>query len=309
MEELYFLISGAHKSIPIEEVQALHEAEGCPFSLLSVHEGLVLGKGDPDCSSKITYRSAYVKEVGEVLAIGDEIGITIFKEFGCNKYIVKKIGGFKVPDFQRHLRGEGRCKVISTEGFFVISKPLSERKRGKTEKGPFFSPGSMDPILARAMINLSRLKPGDTFLDPFCGTAVFAVEASRVARRVYCSDLDPAMCYGGRINLMWAGALGDNILADSYTLPLRKNSVGSIATDPPYGRSVVSLAHEPEDLFAGFLEEASKVLRSGSWISFAMSSKINVEEIVSSSPFVLNACHVQRVHRSLARLICSAKLP
>ena len=303
------MTSGAHKTIPVEEVEALHEAEGCPFSLLSIHEGLVLGKGDSKCSAKLTYRSAYVKEIGEVLAIGDEIGITVFKEVECNKYTLKRIGGFKVPPFERYLRGEGNCKVIATEGFFVIGKPLSKRVYGKTKKGPFFSPGSMDPILARAMVNLSRLKPGDTFLDPFCGTAVYAVEASRIARRVYCSDLDPAMCYGGRINLKWAGALGDGVLADSYSLPFRSGSIGSIATDPPYGRSVMSLAHKPEELLEGFLEEASKILRRGSWIAFAMSSRVNVEEILMTSPFKLNVCHVQRVHRSLARLICTAKLP
>ncbi len=307
MEVLYFLLSGAHRTIPFEEVEALHEAEGCPFEAISKHFGLLLANGDPACSSKIMERAAYVKEFGEVYAIGDGTAISILKEFSCDKYSLKVIGGFKRPSFEKFLRGSGKCRVVITEGMFVIGSKLGERRYGKSKKGPFFSPGSMDPLLARAMVNLSRLKRGGTFLDPFCGTAVFAIEASKVAKVVYCGDLDPAMCYGGRINVKWAQALGDSVLMDAYYLPFRSASIQAIATDPPYGRSVVSLAHPPEELLLGFLERAKEALVPGGWISFASSSKVNVPEVIERAGLKLNACHVQRVHRSLARLICSAR--
>ncbi|UXD22793.1 hypothetical protein IPA_08290 [Ignicoccus pacificus DSM 13166] len=309
METLYFVLSGAHRTIPFEEVRALHEAEECPLRVLSEHFGLVLAEGDPECSSRIMYRSAFVKEVGEVFAIGDDVGVSVFKDFQCSRYHLRKLGGLKVPRFEDLLKGEGICRIVVTEGFYLIGRTLAKRKEGKSKKGPFFSPGSMDPILARAMVNLSRLKRGGTFLDPFCGTAVYAIEASKVAGRTYCSDLDPAMCYGGRINTQWAGVLGDNILSDSYYLPFRNSSIQAIATDPPYGRSVVSLAHRPEELLLGFLERAYEVLKPGSWIAFASSSKVNVPEVIASTSFELGRCHVQRVHRSLARLICTARKP
>ncbi|ALU11490.1 RNA methyltransferase [Ignicoccus islandicus DSM 13165] len=305
METLYFLISGYHRSIPVEEVIALHEAEGCPFQLLSVHNGLVLGRGDPKCSMRLTYRSAYVKEIGTVGYVSDGVSTTVLKELDCGKLKVHVVGGSEVPEVR--LEGKGTCRAIATEDFIVIGKELSKRAHGKSEKGPFFSPGSMDPILARAMVNLSRLKKGGTFLDPFCGTGVFVMEASKVAKLGLCFDLDPAMCYGGRINLKWAGALSDNALTDSFSLPIKSNSVDAIATDPPYGRSVVSLAHDPIELFASFLGEAERVLKPGSYVTFAMSSKVRVMDAIGTTNLKLMKCHVQRVHRSLARLICTLR--
>ncbi len=305
MATIYFLISGYHKSIPIEEVIALHEAEGCPLKVLSVHNGLVLGEGDPECSRRLTYRSAYVKEVGLVGYIADGTSITVLEEIDCGKLNIHVVAGSEVP--RAKLSGKGSCRAIATEDFLVIGRKLSERRYGKSPKGPFFSPGSMDPILARAMVNLSRLKSGGTFLDPFCGTGVFVMEASRIAKVGLCFDLDPAMCYGGRINLKWSNSLSDNVLTDSFSLPLKSNSVDAIATDPPYGRSVVSLAHAPTELLTSFLAEAERVLKPGSFLTLAVSHKLNLKEAIEATKLKLLKCHVQRVHRSLARLICTLR--
>ena len=308
MEVLYFLISGTHKTLPIEELIALNEVYRCPLEILSIHTNVVLAKGIPECSEKITERAAFVKEVGKVCAIASENVISWFEECKVGKLKYKSIAGAK--SFQLKLEGDGEvAKAIFVEGFAIIGKPLSTRKRGKDEKGPFFSPGSMDPLLARAMVNISRAREGSIFLDPFCGTGTFAIEASRMGIRAYCSDLDPTMVYGSKINSEHLRTSVECLWTDATSLPFRSHSIDSIASDPPYGRSVVAWGPNPKDLLEAFLEEARRVLKSGSWIVLAASEEMRLRESLEVMGFRVGSCHVMRVHRSLSRTICSAIRP
>jgi len=251
-------------------------------------------------------RAAYIKEMGLVCAICDETSCDWFVDCEFHKLKKKKLGGLEEPELMINGRGEGTARLIVTEGFGVLGKGSVERKRGKSLKGPFFSPGSMDPLLARAMVNLSRAREGERFLDPFCGTGVIAHEASRVGAVSLCADLDPSMAYGSKINSDYLGLFCEHVLQDSAEIPLRSSSIAAIATDPPYGRSVVSLGHEVADLLISFLKEAARVLKPGSWLSFAMSVSLNPEDVMKEVPLRLNKCHVMRVHKSLARYICTA---
>jgi len=122
----------------------------------------------------------------------------------------------------------------------------------------------------------------------------------------YCADLDPSMVYGSKINSEYLRLDVEHLIEDSAHLPFRSSSISAIATDPPYGRSVLSLAHSPEELLTDFLREASRVLKRGSWITFATSTSSNPYELLKNTSLRLNKCHVMRVHRSLARYVCTA---
>ncbi|NPA85388.1 MAG: methyltransferase domain-containing protein [Crenarchaeota archaeon] len=306
MEVLYFLTSGTHRTLPLEELEALHEAYSCPLRTLSVHYNLVLAEGNYECSKITMKRSAFIKEMGKVCAICDETSCSWFEE--CAGRIRKrKLGGFEVPEVSVKLpEGEDKIYAIATEGFYIISKDPAKRLRGKSPRGPFFSPGSMDPLLARAMVNLARVKEGERLLDPFCGTGSIAHEAARVGAVPYCADLDPSMAYGSKINTEYLKLTCEHVLEDSASLPFRSSAFHAIATDPPYGRSVVSLAHGAEELLREFLSEASRVLKPSSWVVFAASTSVEVGDLLRGLPLRLNKCHVMRVHRSLARYVCTA---
>ncbi len=308
MEVLYFLTSGFHKTLPIEEIVALNEIYGCPLEIMSVHTNVVLARGSINCSTKITDRSAFIKEVGKVCAIADENTISWFDECNVGKLNFKSVAGAR--PFTIKLRGgHKKAKAIFVEGFAIIGKPVSVRRNGKGKRGPFFSPGSMDPLLARAMVNISRVRPNEKFLDPFCGTGTFAIEASKIGASAYCSDLDPTMVYGSKINAEHVGTNVECLWADASALPFKSGSIEAIASDPPYGRSIVAWAPSPLDLIEEFLKEAKRVMRSGAWIVLAMSENISLYQILSDIGFKVNKCHVMRVHRSLTRVICSAIRP
>ncbi len=72
--------------------------------------------------------------------------------------------------------------------------------RAPTDK-PFFQPGSMDPLLARAVANVAGARAGNTILDPMCGTGGVLVEAGLVGADVIGTDAQRKMVDGSRENL------------------------------------------------------------------------------------------------------------
>jgi hypothetical protein len=102
---------------------------------------------------------------------------------------------------------------------------------------------------ARLLVNLVAPAGPGWLLDPFAGVGGVALEARAAGWRVLTADLDPALRHG-------LGRLGGHLVADARGLPLRAGSVDAVATEPPYDRSVGSLAGQA-------LAETSRLLRPG----------------------------------------------
>lgn len=181
--------------------------------------------------------------------------------------------------------------------------------RNPTDK-PFFQPGSMDPLLARAVANVAGARPGATILDPMCGTGGGLVEAGLVGADVIGTDAQAKMVRGARENLThfletdepsptgvsrgaWHVGRGDGT-----QLPLADNAVDGVVFDAPYGRQSKIETHRLEDLVSGALEEAHRVapravvIADRSWHSEAR-----------AAGWELAATFERRVHRSLTRYV------
>lgn len=63
--------------------------------------------------------------------------------------------------------------------------------------------GMLPPKLAQIMLNLAQTQPGQTVLDPFCGTGVLLMEATLHGCRVQGTDLQPRMIDYSAANLAW----------------------------------------------------------------------------------------------------------
>jgi len=83
--------------------------------------------------------------------------------------------------------------------------------RQPTDK-PFFQPGSMDPLLARALANIAGARPDRTLLDPMCGTGGLLAEGALVGADVVGIDAQYKMVRGATENL--AHYLGESTAAD-----------------------------------------------------------------------------------------------
>ena len=193
----------------------------------------------------------------------------------------------------RAILSEDRCyfgKVLFTfdRGSFDVRNP------GKRD---FFHPGVMMPRMARTLVNIGGVQPGDIVLDPFCGTGGILIEADLLGTRSVGSDFDPLMVQGSRQNLPGA----DLMLADAAHLPFCDRCVDAVVTDFPYGQSVCIKKSDTMDMLYGdALEEIQRVLKTGRKAVVVTHRDISP---IAAEFFTIVQRHDQRVHKSLTRRI------
>lgn len=227
-------------------------------------------------------------------------------DFPCES-LEQKIGGFIYrKGFRANLKNpDVEFRLILSEnavlGILLSSVDRSAYEARTPQNKPFFHPGVLMPRVARAITNLSGIKPGELLLDPFCGTAGILVEAGFVGARVIGIDAQEKLVLGAHMNLE-AYEL-DYILmeGDACRIPLKDSTIDTVVTDPPYGRSAAILAGSLEELYSGALEEIHRVLKPGG-IAVVVSDKAAFEYGEKAGLKVLEI-YVQRVHRSLTRII------
>ncbi|RDI71709.1 methyltransferase domain-containing protein [Halopelagius longus] len=184
-------------------------------------------------------------------------------------------------------------------GWEVAQSVRDFGERRPTDR-PFFQPGSMAPLDARAYVNVAagRSLPDATVLDPMCGTGGILVEAALVGARALGSDAQWKMARGAQENLSALAPRDDweVVRGDATDLPFRDDAADAIVFDAPYGRQSKIARHELSDLVGGALSEAARVAPSAvlvadrSWEDAAEDAGWRVEERF-----------VRRVHRSLDR--------
>jgi tRNA (guanine10-N2)-dimethyltransferase len=198
------------------------------------------------------------------------------------------------PDHElRALFADDSCIL----GWLAAESERGFGARAPTKK-PFFQPGSMSPLLARALANIAGARPGATIVDPMCGTGGVLVEAGLVGARVLGFDAQSKMVHGAATNL-------DHYLdedfatarADATRLPLRDDAVDAVIFDAPYGRQS-KIEGELDTVVSGALAEAKRIAARAvivgdrSWIDEARAAGWSVEDTFE-----------RRVHRSLVRHI------
>jgi tRNA (guanine10-N2)-dimethyltransferase len=164
------------------------------------------------------------------------------------------------PDHELRALFSGNACYLS----WLAAESIRDYGDRKPTDRPFFQPGSMDPLLARAVCNLACVEPGDRVLDPMCGTGGVLVEAGLLGARPLGTDAQEKMVQGTRENLAHFGgqfAAGgfDVARADATHLPLRDGSADAVIFDAPYGRQSKIETHDLADLVGGALAEVRRV--------------------------------------------------
>jgi tRNA (guanine10-N2)-dimethyltransferase len=196
-------------------------------------------------------------------------------------------------------------------GWLAVESRRDFGDRQPTDR-PFFQPGSMDPLLARALANIAGARPGRTLLDPMCGTGGLLLEAALVGADVVGVDAQRKMVRGARENL--AGYLRDDAgvagaadepggfavcRGDARRLPIAgadgDGPVDAVVFDAPYGRQSWA-SDELEAVVGDALAEARRVARRAvvvgdrPWTDAAAAAGWTVADRFD-----------RRVHRSLTR--------
>ncbi len=177
-------------------------------------------------------------------------------------------------------------QVAARAGGFGARKP-AER--------PFFQPGGMDPLDARALVNVAGARPGALVVDPMCGTGGLLIEAGLVGARVVGVDAQAKMVRGARENCRaYVGGACTILRGDAARLPLADGAADAVVVDAPYGRQ--SKVVGDGRLLGETLAAARRVAPRA-----VVVADESVVETARDAGWTVGTRHERRVHRSLVR--------
>ncbi len=193
--------------------------------------------------------------------------------------------------------------LTENKAYFGVKIAELDRKqffKRSPKKRPFIRPVTMDPRIARVMVNLARTKKGEKILDPFCGTGGILIEAGLIGMKIYGVDLDLEMVNGCKKNLNYFGIKGKIIQGDARELDkiFKENYFDGIITDPPYGIAASLKGSERMDLYEKSLNTMEKVLKPKKYLVIVTPKYINLK-----TKMQLIEIYEEKIHRSLTRKI------
>lgn len=315
---LLFELSGEHPDLPVAELACIgNEFEHYPQLAVGLCR-------DPQAAARLSLTHVVLEYLGECdaecLAVDRllrDLALTSEQPFAAR---VKKVAGNRMDCRQSELerlignriagpvslRAPAReFRLIVTGDRCFLGRVLFRIDRGAYEhRRPgdrdFFHPGVMMPRMARALVNISCIQPGEWIADPFCGTGGILLEGELLGVLTAGSDYDPVMVTGSRLNVPGAGLFR----ADATCLPLTEASVDAVVTDLPYGQSVTIRAESLDHLYEEALGEIRRVLRPGRRAVVVTHRDIRP---LATGILPLDQYFEQRVHKSLTRRICVFK--
>ncbi len=320
MVKLLVGLSGENNPLPFEELKALIETYDPQASLVKLSDRLVLIEGNLSYE-KIYKRASYIRIIGELIGSLNNDRIEWFVEENFLKGSTYRVSGFLLGKYNEDLEalvGEKVLKLnplsrvslenpdkvlwivrVQDDFLLILSKKLEEKRwiDRRPRAKPFFHPSALYPKLARALVNLSRVREGEYFLDPFCGTGSLLIEAELIGINSVGMDINLKMCKGTKANLNHFKLKSDIINANSFFSPLIR--VDAIATDIPYGRCASTYGKEQKIILSSFLEEFSEILGKGRYMVIMHRHEL---EFFRSEFELIQRCLIP-VHRNLTRAI------
>jgi tRNA (guanine10-N2)-dimethyltransferase len=193
-------------------------------------------------------------------------------------------------------------------GWLAVDSLRDFGNRTPTDR-PFFQPGSMAPLEARALVNIAGAEPGTTVVDPMCGTGGLLLEAGLVGARVVGGDAQEKMVRGSRRNLRHVldgaghpdparypeSGSWDLFRADAAQLPLADGAADAVVFDAPYGRQS-RIEGELDPLVSGALAESRRITSR-----CVLVADRDWSHLAREAGWTVADRYERRVHRSLVR--------
>jgi len=334
----FFILSGEHPTLPLAELKAILQAYTIEYRIVGNFYKLVEVEADRTRLESVAGRGGYLDEMGEEIlhteddlaSIKREVEFTDLEPFlsAQDSFSVRmlRFGGVSKELSRVHLEGFlGKLLAEKTGakvdlgspkkalrgilagslfhlGLIMHQRPKGSIHRRRPRKRAVFHPSTMPPKLARCLVNLSEVRGGEVFLDPFCGVGGIAIEASLLGCNVVGVDALSRMVRSARRNLAHFGLKSYGLIrGDARNIPLR--TVDAIATDPPYGTGASTLKSTTKDILGKFLPQARMILSSGGRVVFASPLGTGAVDLAESQGFKVYDRHELYVHRSLTREI------
>lgn len=319
--QFFFELSGESRGMPPAEAVRCIEAEAGEHRVVRSGPGYLVAEFDERALDGIADRIALTHSIGRYLGTfnpddlsnleGAELPEGTFAVRGKrfegmmrdadSQGIVRKIGevlskkndvNLREPDFVVRMQ---MCDAVHVyiEQRVTETDLLEKRKVGER---PFFSPISLHPKYARALVNLTGVRRGGTVLDPFCGTGGIVIEAAEMGMRAMASDFDPEMVAGCRENMAFYGLkLHDFDTLDVGDIGERFPGTDAVCTDPPYGRSTKTGGEGIDHIYERAGEAVPRSLKPGARAGIVLPHRMEFGSMA------LESVYEQRVHGSLTR--------
>ncbi|MDE1766074.1 MAG: methyltransferase domain-containing protein [Thaumarchaeota archaeon] len=273
MPQSFFILSGEHQDLAKDEIAAISKS----YDIKAQHvadSGLVIISSHASWQ-KIARRATFVRAAGNLAGTFNDISEIEFPEsdtFACRAVnlsskkintrtiekemgaVLKKKLGYRVslldPALTIYL-------VVTDNNRYVGYADVLEYKK-PTKKIKY--PTELDWKLGRCMVNLSRLKEGNTLCDPFCGTGTILLEAESMGIRCIGIDFDSKMCDIAKKNLA-ANGYKSGVINSTYNhISKIKGEIDAIVTDVPYGTASRS-SMPPKKMIRDFVSVVPKKMK------------------------------------------------
>ncbi len=319
--QFFFELSGESKDMPLAEAIRCLEAETDSYEIVKHGPGYLVASFDESRLDGIADRIALTHSIGRYLGEytpddvsgleGEVLPEGTFavrgKRFAGmmrdvdSQGLVRRIGGILSKNNDVNLKEPDtvvRMQLCDAVHLYIEQRVtdtdlLEKRKVGER---PFFSPISLHPKYARALINLTGVKRGGTVLDPFCGTGGIVIEAADMGMKAIASDFDEEMVIGCQENMDFYGLeLSDFETIDIGGIGERFHDVDAVCTDPPYGRSTKTGGEDIDHIYTRAGEAIPGCLKHGA------RAGVVLPHMVDFPSMDLENVYLQRVHGSLSR--------
>ena len=327
--KLLFELSKEHYTIPRSEVISSLKAEDFIYDIISSNQDVIIVNtmNSYEKIKNLAKRLSYTFFIDELL-FSCSPNLDIIKKYAkenpvfrtgsmaisCknrstsinSQSIIKILGEIYTKHKQVDLTNpdiEMRVFITDTNvyvGLKIAEVVRREFEKRKVQHRPFFSPISLHPKLARALVNLSSIKQDETLLDPFCGTGGILLEAGLIGARVIGSDIEKKMIEGCQKTLDHYKIKNYQLIhSDVGEIHNYISKVDAVVSDLPYGKSTTTKGENIKILYNRAFEEIAQVLKKNA-IAVIGSPDKDIY-IIGKKYFSILEKHEFRVHRSLTR--------
>lgn len=324
-----FELSKEHHTLPSAELLCCLHAENVPFSIIEKNEDVVIIE---TCSKENN-----ILRVGQRVAFTFYVDKFMFS---CLPTVTKATEKAKQQDVGHNgslaIRYKNRSERVASQplvqalasvftqgrvvalhdpdveirayitdnalyvGHKLLEIDRTQFEQRKVQHRPFFSPISLHPKLARALVNLSGIKEKEMLLDPFCGTGGILLEAGRIGAKIVGGDIEQKMVDGCKQTLAFYRIPHDDIFCtDVGSIGEEVGRIDAIVTDLPYGKATTTKGEPITTLYHRAFRHLSEILKANGRAVIGMGHKDMIS--IGEQYFSLKETHEWRVHQSLTR--------
>ena len=326
---ILFEISKEHKTLPKSEIKSCLKSENITYKIIDSNEDAMVIESDISTNKikKLANRLSLTFFIDQILFFystkeykikekaktnplenNGSIAITYKNRSASinSKKIINELGAIYSKNRKVNLSNpdnEIRVFITDKKIYVGLKKAEIDRKqfdKRKVQYRPFFSPISLNPKIARTLVNLSEIRKNETLLDPFCGTGGILIEAGLIGAKLIGSDIEKKMIEGCKKTLDFYGLKNYKLYCcDIGEINKQINLVDAVVTDLPYGKSTTTKGEEIKKLYERAFENISKVLKEKRKAVIGLSNKERIS--IGEKYLSLIKYYEFRVHKSLTR--------